>query len=122
MRNASLIVLFVGLLLPVYCDVRFGAFYPMYSSTGEMLSEGKQQQAAILLAINEINTKPNFLYYYYLPGEQIKFVVAPTTDAFYAATESSSSLSFSAFNNSGAEVVIGPDRQSLVEGKCVFFL
>ena len=116
LRVKSLFVLVCSVLYINAVDIKIGAIYPLYTQYGEHVHIGRQQQAAIVMAINEINNKEDGVFDDYLPHDRLVLSVAGCRDSFFGAAEKASYLVNDAFNGTGVQFVVGPDRATVADG------
>ena len=110
-------VLFSALLfVTLAADVHIGIHYSPYSTDGAISEGGKQQLAAMLMAINEINDKNDGIKDDVLAGTTLRVAVQAVPNTFFGASVGSHYLSSEAFGGTGVSAVVGPHSLSLTKG------
>ena len=114
----TLIIAILAATYPVQSiNIRIGAMYPLFSaSSGEVLEVGRQQQAAIVLALREINNKTDGIADDLLPNDELMLSACQLHTSFFSASSAAHRLTADAFGGLGVDAVLGPDRLNLVEG------
>lgn len=99
-------------------ELAIGALYPLYTQYGEIINEGRQQQAAVLMAIDEINNKTDGIADSLLPSTNLLLAVGKLRNTFFGAAEGARHVVRDSFNGTGVKAIIGPDRTEAAEGIC----